>query len=79
MFKELRILNCRVSLEGNVAGSSLKKLSIANMKLSDDVIERILVGSPMQEVFDLDLCQGFSCMAVTSSRVKKLVLSVFLG
>ncbi|KAF7119969.1 hypothetical protein RHSIM_Rhsim13G0173200 [Rhododendron simsii] len=76
-FKELRFSHCRVSPQGNVAWYSLKKLSIGYVKFSNDVIERILAGSPVLETLTLESCQGFSRLAVTNSCVKKLILINF--
>ncbi|KAF7120234.1 hypothetical protein RHSIM_Rhsim13G0173100 [Rhododendron simsii] len=73
-FKELRFSCCRVIPQGNVVWYSLKKLSIGDVKLSNDVIERILAGSPVLETLELHSCDGFSRLAVTNSCVKKLIL-----
>ncbi|KAG5516781.1 hypothetical protein RHGRI_037506 [Rhododendron griersonianum] len=73
-FKELRFSHCSVIPKGNVAWYSLKKLSIGDVELSNDVIERILAGSPVLETLELHTCEGFSRLAVTNSCVKKLIL-----
>ncbi|KAE9461820.1 hypothetical protein C3L33_06305, partial [Rhododendron williamsianum] len=64
--------------EGNVAWYSLKKLSIGYLKFSNDVIERILAGSPVLETLELDHWEGFSRLDVTNSCMKKLILREFL-
>ncbi|KAE9461807.1 hypothetical protein C3L33_06298, partial [Rhododendron williamsianum] len=51
-----------------------RKLSIGDVELSNDVIERILAGSPVLETLELHSCEGFSRLAVTNSCVKKLIL-----
>ncbi|KAF7120058.1 hypothetical protein RHSIM_Rhsim13G0172700 [Rhododendron simsii] len=76
-FKELHFSWCRVIPKGNVAWYFLKKLSIRNVKLSNDVIERILAGSPVLETLELHFCKGFSRLAVTNSCMKKLILRVY--
>ncbi|KAG5516779.1 hypothetical protein RHGRI_037504 [Rhododendron griersonianum] len=76
-FKELRFSHCRVIPEGNAAWYSLKKLSIGHVEFSNDVIERVLTGSPVLETLTLESCQGFSRLAVTNSCVKKLILINF--
>ncbi|KAG5516777.1 hypothetical protein RHGRI_037503 [Rhododendron griersonianum] len=73
-FKELRFSGCWVVPEGNIAWYSLKKLSIGDVELSNDVIERILAGSPVLETLELRRCEGFSRLAVANSCVKKLIL-----
>ncbi|XP_058198255.1 putative F-box protein At1g49610 [Rhododendron vialii] len=77
-FKELHFSWCRVIPKGNVAWYFLKKLSIGDVKLSNDVIERILAGSPVLETLELHFCEGFSRLAVTNSCLKKLILRVCL-
>ncbi|KAG5516772.1 hypothetical protein RHGRI_037498 [Rhododendron griersonianum] len=77
-FKELLFSCCRVIPKGNVAWYSLKKLSIGYVNLSEDVIETILAGSPVLEILELHHCEGFSCLSVTNSCVKKLILRDFL-
>lgn len=63
-FKELQFSRCRVIPKGIVAWFLLKKLSIGYLKLSNDVTERILLGSPVLEILELDSGEGFSCLAI---------------
>ncbi|XP_058198527.1 F-box/LRR-repeat protein At3g03360-like [Rhododendron vialii] len=76
-FKELRFSLCWVTPKGNVAWNSLNKLSIGYVELSEDVIERILAGSPVLEFLELHHCKGFIRFVVTNSCVKKLILRDF--
>ncbi|KAL6990969.1 hypothetical protein U1Q18_009089 [Sarracenia purpurea var. burkii] len=74
-FKELRFSFCSLVSIGVVCWKSLKKLSIGYMKLSNDLIQNILVGSLVLEILELDHFYGINCLHVSNVSVKKLILS----
>ncbi|GFZ03127.1 hypothetical protein Acr_15g0017350 [Actinidia rufa] len=73
-FRELRFSRCHVVPKGVVAWNSLKKLSIGYVKLSDDVIQKILEGSPVLEILEFYFFYGIKCLRVGNANLKKLVL-----
>ncbi|KAE9461818.1 hypothetical protein C3L33_06307, partial [Rhododendron williamsianum] len=83
-FKELRFSLCWVMPKGNVAWNSLNKLSIGYVELSEDVIERILAGSPVLELLELHHCKVFNYhlvlfdeeRAVDYERIQNMVVGL---
>ncbi|KAG5516749.1 hypothetical protein RHGRI_037476 [Rhododendron griersonianum] len=73
-FKTLKFSVCKVMPKGVVCWNSLKKLSIGYAELSEDVIEKILVGSPVLEILELYAFYGFDRLHVSNAGVKKLIL-----
>uniref|UniRef100_A0A5B6YJ97 F-box domain-containing protein n=1 Tax=Davidia involucrata TaxID=16924 RepID=A0A5B6YJ97_DAVIN len=65
---------CNVAPAGAISWKSLKNLSIWNVKLSEDVIENILSGSPALEFLKLCNCWGFNLLDITSASVRKFVI-----
>ncbi|XP_058195926.1 F-box protein At5g03100-like isoform X2 [Rhododendron vialii] len=65
---------CKVMPKGVVCWHSLKKLSIGRAKLSEDVIQKILAGSPVLEILELCYCYGFNRVHVSDASLKKLIL-----
>ncbi|KAF7119390.1 hypothetical protein RHSIM_Rhsim13G0171800 [Rhododendron simsii] len=57
-----------------VRWNSLKRLSIGHANLSEDVIQKILAGSPVLEILELYRCLGFTRLHVNNASVKKLKL-----
>ncbi|KAF7121369.1 hypothetical protein RHSIM_Rhsim13G0171700 [Rhododendron simsii] len=73
-FKTLKFSVCKVIPKGVVCWNSLKKLSIGYAELSEDVIEKILAGSPVLEILELYAFYGFDRLHVSNASVKKLIL-----
>ncbi|KAL6990964.1 hypothetical protein U1Q18_009084 [Sarracenia purpurea var. burkii] len=73
-FRKLRFSLCSVVPTGVVCWKSLKKLSIGYVKLSDYVIQEMLVGSPVLEILELYNFYGVNRLHITSASVKKLIL-----
>ncbi|KAG5516746.1 hypothetical protein RHGRI_037473 [Rhododendron griersonianum] len=73
-FGDLGFSRCSVVPEGVVAWKSLTRLSIGCVKLSEDVIHKILAGSPVLEILELYKFKGFNRLRVSNSSVKKLIL-----
>ncbi|GMP58958.1 hypothetical protein CsSME_00022433 [Camellia sinensis var. sinensis] len=76
-FRELRFCFCSVVPKRVVDWKLLKKLSIGYVELSDDVIQKILEGTPVLEIFDLYYFYGFTCLHVNQPSLKKLILRRF--
>ncbi|KAL6990959.1 hypothetical protein U1Q18_009079 [Sarracenia purpurea var. burkii] len=74
-FKELRFSLCSVVPTGVVCWKSLKKLSIGWVKLSDDVIQKMFVGS--LEILELYHFYGVNCLHITSASVEKMILEEY--
>ncbi|GKE70957.1 hypothetical protein Tco_1529029, partial [Tanacetum coccineum] len=60
---------------GAISWERLKCLCLFRGTLDEDMIEKILSGSPCLESLELDLCYGYRRIDVTSKSVKKLVFS----
>ncbi|KAF7119257.1 hypothetical protein RHSIM_Rhsim13G0172000 [Rhododendron simsii] len=73
-FKALKFSVCTVMPKGVVCWNSLKKLTIGWVNLSEDVIQKILVGSPVLEILELYYFYGFNRLHVSNANVKKLIL-----
>ncbi|KAH7838768.1 hypothetical protein Vadar_030920 [Vaccinium darrowii] len=73
-FKVLQFNQCYVMPEGVVSWNSLKKLSIGNAVLSEDLIQKILAGSPVLEILELYCLFGFNRLHVSNASMKKLIL-----
>ncbi|KAL7240389.1 hypothetical protein ACSBR2_006106 [Camellia fascicularis] len=66
-FTELSFCFCEIA----------KKLSIGYVELSDDVIQKILQGSPVLEILELYYFYGFIRLHVNQPKLKKLILRRF--
>ncbi|KAL6990971.1 hypothetical protein U1Q18_009091 [Sarracenia purpurea var. burkii] len=73
-FRELSFSWCRVMPKAAVNWKSLNKLSIGFVKLSDDAIQKILVGSPVLEILELYHFCGVNRLHGINASVKKLIL-----
>ncbi|KAE9461758.1 hypothetical protein C3L33_06328, partial [Rhododendron williamsianum] len=73
-FRELHFSLCRVTPKGGVDWNSLKKLSIGYVVLSDEVIHKILVGSPVLEILELYYFHSVSRLHFSNASLKKLIL-----
>ncbi|GJU37369.1 ribonuclease H-like domain-containing protein [Tanacetum coccineum] len=60
---------------GAISLERLECLCISCGTLNEDMIEKILLGSPLLESLVLNYCYGFSRIDITSKSVKNLVLS----
>ncbi|KAE9461765.1 hypothetical protein C3L33_06326, partial [Rhododendron williamsianum] len=73
-FRELHFSLCRVKPKGVVGWNSLKKLSIGYVVLTDELIQKILRGSPVLEILELYYFQGVSRLHLSYASLKKLIL-----
>ncbi|XP_039169590.1 F-box protein At5g03100 [Eucalyptus grandis] len=69
---KLCLTGCHFSSSQRISWSSLKSLSIQNMKVSDDVLQQIFMGSPAIEYLNLKRCWGVE--RICSRSLKELVL-----
>ncbi|KAL7260446.1 hypothetical protein ACSBR1_006164 [Camellia fascicularis] len=77
-FIELSFCFCNVVPKRVVDWKLLKKLSIgAYVELSDDVIQKILEGTPVLEILELYYFYGFTRLHVNQPSLKKLILRRF--
>ncbi|GJZ04246.1 ribonuclease H-like domain-containing protein [Tanacetum coccineum] len=60
---------------GAISWERLECLCLYSVTLDDDMIEKILSGSPCLESLELIDCYGYTWIDVTSKSVKKLVFS----
>ncbi|KAM7530712.1 hypothetical protein LguiB_034122 [Lonicera macranthoides] len=76
---KLSLSACDVSPKGRISWKSLRSLSIGCMKLSDDVMQKILSGCPVLESLELNEFYGIDKLNITSPTVKKLVVRDYYG
>ncbi|KAA8519883.1 hypothetical protein F0562_014207 [Nyssa sinensis] len=75
LLKRLNLTLCEVVPNGVIDWRLLKNLSISDARLSNDLIEKILSGSPVLECLELVECGGFSLLDVKSASLRKLVIN----
>lgn len=61
-------------MNGAVYWSSLKRLHIEHAELREDVMMRVMSGSPVLEFLQLKCCWGFMHIIVESSGLRELVI-----
>ncbi|KAL3739626.1 hypothetical protein ACJRO7_020959 [Eucalyptus globulus] len=69
---KLCLSGCCFSLSESINWSSLKSLSIHSMDVIDDVLQKILMGSPVLEYLNLKRCWGVQ--GIRSTSLKELVI-----
>lgn len=77
--KELRLAFCNIESEGEIMLKSLKVLSLTEIELSDNIMQKIIVGSPNLEELYLSGCSGLSKLVCTGENLKKLALVLHMG
>ena len=65
---------CKILPNGLPHWSSLKRLSIGDSALCEDVIRKVLMGSPRLESLELHQFWGFNRLDIVSETLRKLVL-----
>ncbi|KAK9284054.1 hypothetical protein L1049_012314 [Liquidambar formosana] len=68
----LKLTWCDVAPNGLISWKSLKSLLIGYMNLSEDVIQKILVGAPILESLDLYSCWGFLSIGYWFGKFEKI-------
>ncbi|GKB06045.1 F-box/LRR-repeat protein 25-like protein [Tanacetum coccineum] len=78
-FIRVKVDRCVFSppLDGVISWSKLKCLCISRGKLDDNMIGKILSGSPCLETLELNECYGYKRIDITSKSVKNLVFSEY--
>ncbi|XP_076919564.1 F-box protein At5g03100-like [Bidens hawaiensis] len=74
-FVDLTFSGCSFNPTGAVSWKNVRSLVITCAKLDEDVIGKILSGSPVLETLELKSCYGFKRLDVKSESVKTLVIS----
>nr|GEV28493.1 hypothetical protein [Tanacetum cinerariifolium] len=78
-FARVKVDRCVFSppLDGVISWSKLKCLCISRGKLDEDMIGKLLSGSPCLETLELNECYGYKRIDITSKSVKNLVFSQY--
>ncbi|KAL3742840.1 hypothetical protein ACJRO7_018189 [Eucalyptus globulus] len=70
----LEVSSCCFSLDGPISWPHLKFLSFENVKLSEDVLKAIFMGSPLLESLKLCECRSLKNIVIDAPSLKLLVL-----
>ena len=76
---ELDFHFCKIKPNGLVGWSSLKRLCIGFAAMSEDVINKVLMGSPILEFLKLQNCYKFSRFDTLSESLRKLVMDTCIS
>ena len=74
---ELDFRLCKIKPNGLVRWSSLKRLCIGYVPLREDVVNKVLLGSPRLEFLKLHNCYQFNRLDIVSESLKKLVIDCY--
>ena len=74
---EMDFLSCQIMPDRLIGGSSLKCLYFRYTSLPDDVIKKVLLGSPRLESLELHDCFDFYRLDIVSESLKKLVIDSY--
>ncbi|KAL7593824.1 F-box/LRR-repeat protein At5g02910 [Lactuca sativa] len=74
-FIDLRLLGCKFNPTGSISWKNLRSLCIFHGKLDEDLIENILLWSPLLETLELGECYGYKRLDITSKSLKNLVFT----
>ncbi|KAL8513983.1 hypothetical protein ACS0TY_013192 [Phlomoides rotata] len=73
--RKLSLVGCNLQFHGTPSWNRLKSLTIHQLfgsRISGDMINRILLGSPELEEFEVRLCDSYENLSIRSSSLKKL-------
>ncbi|CAI9287460.1 unnamed protein product [Lactuca saligna] len=73
-FTNMKLHRCMVNPIGAISWKNLKNLWVSYGSSDEDLIEKILSGSPVLETLELNLCYGYRRLNITSKSVKNLVI-----
>nr|XP_016434054.1 PREDICTED: F-box/LRR-repeat protein 25-like isoform X1 [Nicotiana tabacum] len=73
-FKNLVLSMLKVNPSGSVNWSSLISLSIGDLNLTEDVMEKILSGCPNLECLKLDSVKGIRRLEISSVKLRELII-----
>ncbi|PHT90700.1 hypothetical protein T459_05813 [Capsicum annuum] len=68
-------VSCRFEKIEVVRWDSLRELRIGSMEFRDDMVRKVVVGSPCLELLELDNCWGFKRLDLVGGKVSKLVVN----
>lgn len=68
-------VSCRFYRVPAVRWDSLRELRIGSMGFGDDIVRKIVAGSPCLDLLELDNCWGFRCLDLFGGKVSKLVVN----
>ncbi|KAF3441155.1 hypothetical protein FNV43_RR15066 [Rhamnella rubrinervis] len=71
---KLYLSRCSISPHGVITWTLLKSLSINTTELSDDVMRKVFLGSPILEVLVISQCGVLNRLDITSISLRKLVI-----
>ncbi|XP_009613283.1 F-box protein At5g03100-like [Nicotiana tomentosiformis] len=72
--RNLVLGNCGLNPSGSVNWSSLVSLSIGHLKLTDCVMEKIILGCPKLESLELDNVLGIRRLVIRSVKLRNLII-----
>lgn len=76
--RTLKLSSCDFApIGGLISGKSLRSLSFKSTRLNTGVMEEVLSGCPMLEIFEVRDYYGFNRLNVASSSLRELVLGNF--
>ncbi|XP_075666501.1 F-box/LRR-repeat protein 25-like isoform X2 [Castanea sativa] len=75
---EFNFSYCKIFPNGLLHWSSLKHLCIGQSALCDDVIRKVLMGSPRLESLELHDCWDYKRLDIVSESLRKLVIDSYL-
>ncbi|KAM7530709.1 hypothetical protein LguiB_034119 [Lonicera macranthoides] len=70
---------CYLKPKGMITWKSLRSLSLGYLKLSNDLVNKIVLGCPVMTYFDLYEFFGIDCIKLTDAAVRKLVITTYWG
>lgn len=73
--KKLSLKWCELVPKGQIRWKSLQSLSLKRTRMSEDVIQNILAGSPVLEILELKGFYGFNRLDIGLAKLRKLVLN----
>ncbi|KAH0699796.1 hypothetical protein KY284_014011 [Solanum tuberosum] len=68
-------VSCRFYKVQAVRWDSLRELRIGSTEFDDDIVRKIVAGSPCLDLLELDNCWGFRCLDLFGGKVSKLVVN----
>ncbi|XP_059294419.1 F-box/LRR-repeat protein 25-like [Lycium ferocissimum] len=76
-FRKLVLNNLKLNPSGSVNWTSLTSLSIANMELTNGVMEKLLSGCPNLECLKLEEVWGIQRLEINSLKLRKLTIQEY--
>ncbi|KAL8549987.1 hypothetical protein ACS0TY_008709 [Phlomoides rotata] len=77
--RKLSLVGCNLRVRESPAWNQLKSLQMDNFSFSERLINRILMGTPRLEVFELRVVESNMNLNIRSTSLKKLKINKYLG